>query len=56
MKNPFKKLSDKVKRRALIALVTVGLGLAGVTVNEALIVSGVDIGFQIFEELTDDSE
>lgn len=54
MKNPFKSLSRKVKRGAIVALVTVGLGLAGLHVSPALIGAGVDVGFQVIDEVTAD--
>lgn len=56
MKNPFKKLTKKVKRNALIALVTVGLGFAGVQISPVLIAGGVDLGIQVAEDISDNDD
>lgn len=56
MKNPFKKLSRGVKRGAVVALLTVGLGLAGIHVNPELLSASVDIGFKIADEVTADEQ
>ncbi len=56
MKNPFKKLSKKVKRGALIALVTVAAGMAGIHLNPVTVANGVDIGIQVYEEVTADDK
>ena len=54
MKNPFNKLSRKVKERLLIVALGFALGHFGVPVSETAIMAGVDLFLDVSEELAVD--